>query len=136
MGRYISTVPLFKASDGAAAVDMSVKLVSAPLFTIPGEFYSFQPYTPAGPIGTYTIEDTSDPQAGGPGHYDADGWSPFPEASYETTPPQPSGAAIVKEPFLTRATAGFKRLVWTPDGDGSSGVDVDPPVVWISGKDA
>jgi hypothetical protein len=138
MGRYLSTVPMFKASDGAAAVDMSVKLVGQPIYTVPGRFYSFQPYTPAGPVGTWSIEDTSDPQAdpGSVNHHDAAGWNPFPVDSYETTPVQPSGAAVVKEPLLTRATAGYKRLVWTPDDDGSSGVGVLPTAVWVSGEES
>ena len=58
---------LFKASDGTAAVDMSVALVSEPIPTAPGGYASMTAITPAGPSGTWSAEDTAEMPKPAPG---------------------------------------------------------------------
>ena len=107
------TLRLFKASDGAEAVDMSVALVSDPVLCNIGEYASIQIVNPAGVTGSWTIEDTNtfNPQPL------SAGWDPFPADLMSSAATQPSGTACTTT-LCTFATCRNKRAKWTPTSGG------------------
>lgn len=113
---------LFKASDGTAAVDMSVALVTEPIPTAPGGYASMTAITPAGPSGTWSAEDTDvfspDPTAAG--------WDAFPSDLMSSTPTQPAGSGATTR-ICAFCTGSYRRYKWTPS---SGGTDILPTALW------
>lgn len=108
------SLTLYKASDGTAAVDMSVGLVSSALPTVVGRYASFQIVTPTGVAGTWSVEDTNTAM---PGPLSA-GWDPFPAGNYSSSASQPTGSGATTT-LCTFATCTSKRLRWTPTSGGT-----------------
>lgn len=116
---FKGTLSLFKASDGTAAVDMQVALVSAPFQTVPGEYASIQIATPNGPVGIWSIEDSNDSEGVGTIPAYNGMWDTFPTA-YMSTPTQPAGTGAVVTTMCAIATCSFRRAKWTPSSGGTA----------------
>ena len=113
---------LFKASDGTAAVDMSVSLVTEAVPTTPGTYASFTAITPAGPSGDWSAEDSD---VFNPGALTA-GWDAFPAGMMSSSAAQPAGSGATTR-LCAFCTGSYRRYKWTPS-DGGSGIL--PTAVW------
>jgi hypothetical protein len=109
--------PWYKASDGTAAVDMQVALVTAWQRAGNKDRPSYDTTWPAGPVGDFALEFTNAPM--NPGY--ADEGVPVPTASYDVAPTQPTGAAD-RSILAAEARGEFCRETYTPaTGQESAG---------------
>ena len=101
--------PWFKASDGTAAVDMQVALVTEWSRCGNKDRPSYDNTWPAGPVGVFALEFTNAPMNPVP----TDPGKPVPTASYDVAPTQPTGAADCN--LITAEARGeFSRETYTP----------------------
>jgi hypothetical protein len=116
--RMPHTLALLKLSDGTAAVDMQVPLVTEPFQSVVGEYTSFQIATPNGPVGTWSIEDSNDTTVSGGAPAYNGMWDPFPTA-FMSSATQPAGGGAVVTTITAMATCAFRRAKWTPSSGGT-----------------
>jgi hypothetical protein len=116
---FKGTLALFKLSDGTAAVDMQVALVSAPFPTVPGEVASVQIATPDGPVGSSSVEDSNDSAGVGVVPAYNGKWDPYPTA-YMSSPTQPADSGDVITTIAVPATCAYRRAKWTPSSGGTA----------------
>ena len=113
---------LYIASTGAAAVDMSVALVTEAVPTAPGSYASATLITPAGPSGTWSAEDTD---VFNPGVL-TPGWDAFPSSLMSSEATQPAGAGATTR-LCAFCTGSYRRYKWTPSSGGDG---VLPTAAW------
>lgn len=107
------TVSWYKASDGTAAVDMQVALVTQWFRCGARDRPSFQTKTPAGPVGSYSLE-FSDEDMRKLETTTPDMVNAFPTAAMAAAPTQPSGGAIVTTMISVDSIGEWFRGRWDP----------------------
>ena len=115
-------LPWLKASDGTAAVDMQVALVTPWVSVGNKDRPSVQNIWGAGPVGAFSLQFTNVPD---PVYNSAA--TDYPAAALGTTPTQPSGAAD-NAIIAVDAIGQCVRAAYTPTSGGTGIL----PTTWIS----
>jgi len=121
-----------KASDGTAAVDMQVALITPWIACGPKDRPSLQVSWPDGPVGSFSLEFSNVKAAGSaPLTYDATP-IPYPESAYLDTPDQPAGTAG-DNIFSVDSIGEYVRGKYTPtEGQEAAGALKLPTETFIS----
>lgn len=111
-----------KASDGSAAVDMQVALVTEWVSVGPKDRPSIQNIWGAGPVGAFSLQFTNVPDPA----YSSSACD-YPAAGLGTAPTQPSGAAD-NAIIAVDAIGQSVRAIYTPTSGGTGLL----PTSWLS----
>lgn len=121
------TGTFLKASDGTAAVDMQVDLVSPALRVGVDGMVSYQLGWGAGPVGSFKLQFSNVPRPG----YDAR-WTDYPSDAYAGSATQPSGTA--SDTILRVQSMGeYCRAYWDATS-GGTGVLPEGDVAYLEGR--